>query len=196
VFIIIFLESFWRYPLFALFVFSDGLDGWLARRLDQTSDIGAILDPALDKITALALFIVLFDRIGLAWEYAILFFARDGFVLSLSVLIPFVEIPDTSKIKARPLGKAVTNLQFFALVAMLVPHEVATLALLWTLGVTSALAIGDYVVFVAGELLDRTSVERNRLLVTSYSTVLLLFSAIVYLFLFEEFLRFLRLLFP
>jgi phosphatidylglycerophosphate synthase len=181
------LESLWRYPLFALFVLSDGVDGWLARKLEQTSELGAILDPALDKITALLLFVVLFDRTGLAWEYAILFFARDGFVMSLSLLIPFVEIPDTSKIKARPLGKAVTNLQFFVLVAMLVPHHDATIVLLWALGITSALAVGDYVVIVMRELLERRWVHTLRGTVVSYAAVLVVFGVLVYAFLGEEF---------
>lgn len=186
-FIVLSLESVWRYPLFAVFVFSDALDGWLARKLEQTSELGAILDPALDKVTALVLFIVLFDRMGLTWNYAILFFARDGFVLSLTLLLPLVEIPDTSKIKARPLGKAVTNLQFVVLVAMLVPHYSATIAVLWALGVTSALAVGDYVVLVLRELLERPWVHTRQGAIVSYGAVLVVFGAIVTAFLSQEF---------
>ena len=124
--IVLLLDSVWRYPLFVLVVLSDGLDGWLARRLDQSTELGAMLDPALDKITGVVLFVGLFPGTGLPWEYLVLFFARDLYVLSLGLLVPVTGIPDTSKIKARPLGKAVTNLQFFALVAMLVPSTVAT----------------------------------------------------------------------
>ena len=50
----------WRYPaaglLFAAAGITDSLDGYLARRLGQTSRLGAFLDPVADKlIVAVAL---------------------------------------------------------------------------------------------------------------------------------------------
>ena len=36
--------------LFALGAFTDWLDGYLARKLDQTSRFGAFLDPVADKL--------------------------------------------------------------------------------------------------------------------------------------------------
>lgn len=50
-------------PAFWLFVAAsvgDGLDGWLARALDQRSRLGAVLDPIADKLTIL----------GIAWILA------------------------------------------------------------------------------------------------------------------------------
>jgi len=189
--IVLLHDSVWRYPLFVLVVLSDGLDGWLARRLDQSTELGAMLDPALDKITGVVLFVGLFPGTGLPWEYLVLFFARDLYVLSLGLLVPVTGIPDTSKIKARPLGKAVTNLQFFALVAMLVPATVATEALLWLLGVVSALAIADYVVFVARELTDVEWVHGRSGAVASHVGVGVAFAAVIYLLLREELRTFL-----
>jgi len=191
VLIVLLLDSVWRYPLFLLVVVSDGLDGWLARRLDQTSELGAMLDPALDKLTGVVLFFALFPRTGLPWEYLVLFFARDLYVLSLGLLIPFTQIPDTSKIKARPLGKAVTNLQFFTLVAMLIPAPLATEAFLWTLGVVSALAIADYVVFVARELTDVAWVHDRAGVAASYVGVGVVFAVVVYALLLDELAGFL-----
>jgi cardiolipin synthase len=185
--IVVLLETPWRYPLFLLVVATDGLDGWLARKLDQTTELGAMLDPALDKLTAVALFFVLFARTALAWEYLVLFFARDLYVLSLGLLVPFVEIPDTSKIKARPLGKAVTNLQFVTMLALLVPHEPASIVLLWLLGVTSALAISDYVVFVARELTDAPWVHTRQGVAAAYAGVAAVFVTVVSVFLREQF---------
>lgn len=166
--ILVLLDSPWRYPLFGLVVLSDAVDGWVARRFDQSTELGAVLDPALDKVTALLLFVVLFPRTGLAPEYLVLFFARDLFVLLLGVLFPFVETPDTDKIKARPLGKAVTNAQFFAMVAMLVPHVLATEALLWGLGVVSTLAIADYTVFFGREVTDGGFIHGRQGAVAAY----------------------------
>src|SRR5574340_293444 len=45
--------------MFVVFALTDWLDGWLARRLNQTSAFGAFLDPVADKIIVAAALIVL-----------------------------------------------------------------------------------------------------------------------------------------
>src|SRR3990167_6894277 len=52
--------------VFALAAFTDWLDGYLARMLDQTSAFGAFLDPVADKLMVAAALIVLveFERVG------------------------------------------------------------------------------------------------------------------------------------
>ena len=63
VFAVVYLATayFWIAAiLFAAAAFTDWLDGYLARRLDQTTQIGAFLDPVADKLivsTALVLLI-------------------------------------------------------------------------------------------------------------------------------------------
>jgi CDP-diacylglycerol--glycerol-3-phosphate 3-phosphatidyltransferase/cardiolipin synthase len=47
--------------IFALAGITDWLDGWLARRLNQTSAFGAFLDPVADKLMVAAALIVLVD---------------------------------------------------------------------------------------------------------------------------------------
>jgi phosphatidylglycerophosphate synthase len=179
-----------RYVLFALIVVSDGVDGWLARRLDQKTELGAMLDPALDKFTALALVAFLFPRMDLPIEYLVLFFARDAFVVSLAPLVPLYGF-DTSKVQARLYGKVVTNLQFLAMVGMLVPAALATEALLWLLAVASVLAIGDYVVFVSRELSDRDWVHETQGAAVSYAIVVLAFAVVVATLLRSELVTFL-----
>lgn len=52
--------------VFVLAAATDWLDGWLARRLNQTSAFGAFLDPVADKLMVAAALIVLveFGRVG------------------------------------------------------------------------------------------------------------------------------------
>jgi cardiolipin synthase len=55
---------FYGYAGWALFVFliagiSDGIDGFLARRFDQESELGTIMDPIADKLLMTTAFIVL-----------------------------------------------------------------------------------------------------------------------------------------
>jgi cardiolipin synthase len=45
--------------VFAVAGISDGLDGWLAKRLKATTRVGAILDPAADKILLLSAYVML-----------------------------------------------------------------------------------------------------------------------------------------
>ena len=45
--------------VFALAAVSDALDGWLARKFDQKTRLGAILDPLADKLLMLAAMITL-----------------------------------------------------------------------------------------------------------------------------------------
>ena len=184
--IVLAVDSPVRYVLFALVVLSDGVDGWVARRLDQTTELGALMDPALDKLTALVLVAALYPATGLDLAYLVFFFARDAFVVALVPLVPFLAF-ETEKVKARLPGKVVTNLQFLAMVAMLVPAVAATKALLWALGLASAVAITDYVLFVAREQTDRGWVHDWRGAVAAAVAVAAAFALVVQLLLAEQF---------
>jgi cardiolipin synthase (CMP-forming) len=54
--------------LFAVAAFSDGLDGWLAKRFGWASRIGAWLDPLADKLLLVSVFLVL-TWLGLVPRY-------------------------------------------------------------------------------------------------------------------------------
>ena len=45
--------------MFAIFAWTDWLDGYLARKLNQTSAFGAFLDPVADKILVCACLLVM-----------------------------------------------------------------------------------------------------------------------------------------
>jgi cardiolipin synthase len=65
---------------------SDGLDGWLARRLDATSRYGAILDPLSDKALLSGAY-ACFALVGLLpWWVAIVVVGRDIFIVCGALL--------------------------------------------------------------------------------------------------------------
>ena len=69
-FVIVFFLGEWARPaaaiMFLLAGLTDWLDGYLARRLNQTSHFGAFLDPVADKlIVAVALVLILYAHDGL-----------------------------------------------------------------------------------------------------------------------------------
>ncbi|MEP6664005.1 MAG: CDP-diacylglycerol--glycerol-3-phosphate 3-phosphatidyltransferase, partial [Verrucomicrobiota bacterium] len=99
---------------FALAAVADGIDGYVARRYNQRSELGTILDPLADKLLLVSAVILLsldtkgyFVRLPL-WFTATLI-SRDV-ILSLGLLMIHYTF---GKVKVRPrlLGKAATVFQ-------------------------------------------------------------------------------------
>src|SRR5881227_2233093 len=74
----------WALSLFVVAGISDGLDGYLARRLDQRTTLGQYLDPIADKLLLSTMFIVLAVAHKLPWKLTILVFSRDLGILIVS----------------------------------------------------------------------------------------------------------------
>ncbi|MBD3284936.1 hypothetical protein GF359_01060 [candidate division WOR-3 bacterium] len=99
---------------FGLFVLSsatDALDGWIARRFNQKSEWGKILDPIADKLTlnVLAMIMALQERIPLFLALAVL--GRDVIILAGGL---FLLAKKTFVIQSNWAGK-VTGVAFFAM---------------------------------------------------------------------------------
>ncbi|MCW2780883.1 MAG: CDP-diacylglycerol-phosphatidylglycerol phosphatidyltransferase [Marmoricola sp.] len=84
---------------------TDWLDGYLARRLNQMSKLGEILDPVADRLYILAVVIGLAFRDIIPWWVAIVLPARDAF---LWCLVPFLRTRGYSALPVHFLGKAAT----------------------------------------------------------------------------------------
>lgn len=67
--------------LLALAIFTDVLDGTLARKLNQVSELGKILDPLSDKLGIAALVVALVIYKGFPWWAAAVIIARDLLLL-------------------------------------------------------------------------------------------------------------------
>jgi cardiolipin synthase len=84
---------------------SDYADGYLARRLHQTSKVGEILDPVADRLYILSTVFGLAVRGLIPWWLAILLPARDLFLWGL---VPFLRTRGYSALPVHFLGKAAT----------------------------------------------------------------------------------------
>lgn len=76
----------WAFVLFVASAVTDFFDGWLARRLNQTSDFGRLFDPIADKLLVAAVYIVLVDgEIIAGWNVVavILIVSRELLVSAL-----------------------------------------------------------------------------------------------------------------
>jgi cardiolipin synthase len=84
---------------------TDYLDGYLARRLDQASRLGEILDPVADRLYILAVVIGLALRDIVPWWFAIILPLRD---VLLWGLVPILRTRGYSALPVHFLGKAAT----------------------------------------------------------------------------------------
>lgn len=104
---------------------TDYLDGKLARRLDQTSRLGAILDPVADRLYILAVVVGLALRDIIPWWLAVLLPLRDVFLFSL---VPFLRTRGYSSLPVHFLGKAATAGLLYAFPLLLLGDGEGTVA--------------------------------------------------------------------
>ena len=95
----------WALVVLMISGFTDWLDGYLARRLDQTSKLGEILDPVADRLYILAAVIGLLYRDIIPLWVAVLLPLRDLFLWGL---VPFLRTRGYSALPVHYLGKAAT----------------------------------------------------------------------------------------
>jgi CDP-diacylglycerol--glycerol-3-phosphate 3-phosphatidyltransferase/cardiolipin synthase len=106
--------------LFAAAALTDWLDGYLARRLNQTSAFGAFLDPVADKLMVAAALIVL---VQLARLDAIVAFIIIGREIAISALREWMaKVGRGKSVAVNFLGKVKTASQLVA-IPMLLYHE-------------------------------------------------------------------------
>ena len=64
-------HAYWATAVFAVAMATDQVDGWLARRRNQTSAFGSLLDPIADKVLVLATLAMLVgESVAPAWMVA------------------------------------------------------------------------------------------------------------------------------
>jgi cardiolipin synthase len=79
----------YRWALLVLVIagLSDGIDGLLARKLNQKSSLGAYLDPIADKLVLSSSFVILAYKTRIAWWLTIIVLSRDILILIVAVVI-------------------------------------------------------------------------------------------------------------
>lgn len=68
---------YWGIALFVCAGLSDLVDGWLARRMGQVTDLGKVLDPVADKIALFALLVAFGVKLGLPLWFPVLYGIKE-----------------------------------------------------------------------------------------------------------------------
>src|ERR1700719_2652012 len=107
----------WALAILVLAALTDGLDGLLARSLNQKSALGAYLDPIADKLLLSSSFVVLAFEGQIRWWLTILVLGRDVLILTTAAVILL-----TAGYRAFPpsiYGKLTTTLQIILVFTVL-----------------------------------------------------------------------------
>lgn len=140
---------------FAAFVFimlslSDGLDGYIARKRNEITSIGKIIDPISDKLltgTAL-IFLVIIDKLP-AWM-AIVIIAREIIITAIRMIALTKKIV----ISASGLGKAKTFSQIVAIIMLIINFPGGWWVMLLAVTISSISGI-DYIIKASHKLEER-----------------------------------------
>ncbi|MDF0753158.1 CDP-alcohol phosphatidyltransferase family protein [Gardnerella greenwoodii] len=110
----------------AISAFSDCIDGYIARRWNQVSKLGQILDPIADRL------LIIFSTVALAiakiipWWALVLVVLRDVIMAALVVLLAQ---HDYGPLPVNFVGKAGTALIMLAIVSLMIVYAVNTEAM-------------------------------------------------------------------
>jgi len=121
--VVFYVPSTWSYQIsavvFGLAAVTDWLDGYLARRWEQTSAFGAFLDPVADKLmVAVALVLLVQDNPSPLFAVpAAIIIGREIVISALREWM--AEIGARTKVAVSIVGKVKTTLQMIAILLLL-----------------------------------------------------------------------------
>lgn len=134
--------------LLGLSEFSDGLDGYVARKYNAVTDFGKILDPMADSIYRTSVFLTFtLDPIRIPMILIFMFLYRDSVISSLRTICALRGFA----LAARPSGKAKAVIQAicaFTVTLLMIPHSMQMISTeelhayaTWIVGVAAAYAL-------------------------------------------------------
>ncbi|WP_236900876.1 CDP-alcohol phosphatidyltransferase family protein [Cryobacterium arcticum] len=150
----------WALLVLAVSSLTDFLDGWIARRFNQVTRLGQLLDPAADRLYIFAALIGLAWRDLVPWWIVAVVVGRDVFLLGLGVVLAnhgFGPLP------VHQLGKIATFCLFYALPMIMLGQAFPELSW-WSLPVGWAFGLwGAYLYWWAGVIYAIETVRVIRL---------------------------------
>lgn len=137
--------------LFAIAALTDWLDGYLARKLNQTSKLGAFLDPIADKLIVVTVLVMIADEFGKLSILipALIIIGREIAVSGLREWMS--ELGYRGSVSVSMLGKIKTTAQMVSLFLLLYRYPIFGLPTfeigVWLLYLAAALTIWSMLVY-------------------------------------------------
>lgn len=145
--VVFYLPVDWAYPasafIFAAAGITDWFDGYLARKLGQTSSFGAFLDPVADKLMVAVALILIIEAQGSAWLAipAAVIISREIVISALREWM--AQLGKSASVAVSQIGKVKTAAQMVSLFLLLYTQPILGLP---TIG------IGVVLLYVAAAL--------------------------------------------
>jgi cardiolipin synthase len=146
------LQGAWG-AAFAMFVIagvSDGVDGYIARRFNQRSEFGAMIDPLADKALLISLFVTLAIVGEIPTWIAILVVFRDAMIVMAFVVATQLTRP--MEVKPLMISKVNTALQIgyvalvLGLLAFGITAPLIVMLTMWAVAALTVITAGAYLV--------------------------------------------------
>jgi len=116
-------EFFKALMLFALLGISDGLDGFLARILNQQTELGAYLDPIADKALIISCFVTLSIKHIIPGWLSVIVVSRDCIILLGVAVLSIMSV--SFQIRPTMISKLTTVSQLLTVFLVLVVHALS-----------------------------------------------------------------------
>ena len=152
----------WALALFVAAAVTDAIDGLVARRFNQKTQLGAYLDPIADKLLLSSSFFVLALVHSIPWWVTIFVLSRDVMIVATSLVVFLA-----TSIRDFPpsvLGKINTAVQVATVFAVVIRNaypsgatEPLVTGLIWLTGLSTMLSGGHYAVVMSRRLARHTS---------------------------------------
>lgn len=133
--------------LFFVAAVGDGVDGWVARRFNQRTEMGALLDPLADKLLLVLGLVMLsldngarLDRVPIWLTITVL--ARDVMLLVLLVLVNYLVGRGT--VRPHMVGKIATVLQMTCVLWVMLRLD-TTWLFWWAVGAAACTAVSGLI---------------------------------------------------
>jgi cardiolipin synthase len=136
-----------KYLCVAAGILMDYLDGYVARRFNQSTKLGAILDPVFDRIFVAVIFAFYFIKLDMPIHFLFYFFIRDVVTVAASVIILLFKLQSRMKIQARFSGKVVTVFQFGVLLLLISEYMPIIIAGFYLTLISSIISLVDYFIY-------------------------------------------------
>lgn len=111
-------HPFYRVTAIILAMATDGIDGYIARKYQQSSRLGTVLDPISDKFFVLFALVVLLEEARVAPWQVVTMLCRDVSVFLFGIYLTIKQQLFRYQFKAIYCGKVTTLMQFAVLLSL------------------------------------------------------------------------------